>query len=371
LKTRGDIGWVGPVQGGRYLDLIAMSAKEMSKLPFEVHALGSPTPVMEQYLFDLLVDMIVTAKMNLPHSRPFHLFGAGHPFMFSLAIALGCDLFDSAAYSIFASEDRYLTEHGTIRLSKLEHLPCACPVCVKGTPADLATMPKEERECELTRHNLYVCFSEMRRIKQAIVEGRLWEHLEMRAHSHPALLQAVKHLGKYSEYIERHSPVTKRSGLFFFSSLGLARPEVVRYRKRLLERYCPPKNAKVLLLLPNLGPKRARKSRWYRKAVATVCEKLGIEKNKVHICVYAPPFGVIPKELEGVYPLSQYEYAYPPDCETVEYVAERVAEYIEAMKYKKTVILREDAAWQENAAEICGKICQKKGIPFETVTLGS
>ncbi len=112
MVTRNDLLWVGPVQGGQYLDLVAKSAKEMGKLPFQVHALGSPTPVMEQYKFDVLVDMIITAKMNLPPDRPLHLFGAGHPFMFSLAVALGCDLFDSAAYALFARQDRYLTESG-------------------------------------------------------------------------------------------------------------------------------------------------------------------------------------------------------------------------------------------------------------------
>ena len=89
MKSRDELAWVGPVQGGQYLDLVAKSAKAMGKLPFEIHALGSPTPVMEQYKFDVLVDMIATAKMNLPAERPLHLFGAGHPFMFALAVALG------------------------------------------------------------------------------------------------------------------------------------------------------------------------------------------------------------------------------------------------------------------------------------------
>jgi 7-cyano-7-deazaguanine tRNA-ribosyltransferase len=129
IKTRGDIAWVGPIQGGQYLDLVARSAKEMGKLPFQIYALGSPTPVMEQYLFDTLVDMVMTAKMNLPWERPLHLFGAGHPFMFALAVALGCDLFDSAAYAIYARENRYMTEYGTTKLQELEyfhaHAQCA------------------------------------------------------------------------------------------------------------------------------------------------------------------------------------------------------------------------------------------------------
>ncbi|MCJ7721411.1 tRNA guanosine(15) transglycosylase TgtA, partial [Candidatus Bathyarchaeota archaeon] len=249
MKSREDLAWVGPVQGGQYLDLVARSAREMGKLPFQIHALGSPTPVMEQYKFDVLVDMIFTAKMNLPPERPLHLFGAGHPFMFALAVALGCDLFDSAAYALFARQDRYLTDSGTTRLEQLQYFPCSCPACNKTDPDTVRALPREERHKLLAEHNLYVSFYELRRIKQAVTEGRLWEHMEMRAHGHPSLLQALKKVAKYSEYLEKQSPVTKKGGIFFFSSLGLARPEVLRYRQRLLDRYSPPPHAKVLLLL--------------------------------------------------------------------------------------------------------------------------
>jgi len=101
-----DILWVGPVQGGGYLDLVERSARIVGAMPFPIYALGSPTQVMERYLFTVLVDMIMAAKRNLPPDRPLHLFGAGHPMMFSLAVALGCDMFDSAAYAIYARKDR-------------------------------------------------------------------------------------------------------------------------------------------------------------------------------------------------------------------------------------------------------------------------
>jgi len=368
LKTRNDIAWVGPVQGGHYLDLVAASAQEMAKLPFEVYALGSPTPVMEQYLFDVLVDMVLTAKMHLPPSRPFHLFGAGHPFMFSLAVALGCDLFDSGAYSIFARGDRYLTEHGTVRLKKLEHLPCSCPVCAKKEPKDLREMPKGERENELTRHNLYICFAEMREIKQAIVEGRLWEHLEMRAHGHPALYQALRHLRRYGEYIEQHSPIAKRSGLFFFSSVGLARPEVIHHRKRLLERYSPLGGVKVLLLVPD-SDSRPFRSKRLKRAIAGAYERLAVEKDEAHVCIYAPPFGVIPTELVDVYPLGQYECAYPPDYETIEYMARQIADYIGAQKYARIVMFIQAGSWHEKASDLCRRICAEKGINIELLPL--
>ena len=360
LRSKKDILWVGPIQGGRYLDLIAKSAKEMNNLPFDIHALGSPTPVMEQYLFDLLVDMIITAKMNVSSSRPFHLFGAGHPFMFALAVALGCDLFDSAAYNIFAHDDRYLTAYGTIRLEELEYLPCSCPVCYKRDPKDFLDMPKNEREAELTRHNLHVCFAEIRRIKQAIVEGRLWEYLIMRSHGHPSLLQAAKKLKDYGEILERYSPVSKRSGLFFFSSVDLARPEIIRHRKRLSERYEQPEDAEVLILLPSLSPRLTVKKKKYKRIIAKLCEDLKINKDRIHVCFYVLPFGIVPQEISDIYPLSQYEFALPPDAETIEYVAQRIIEYIEKSRYKKIVMILEPGTWQERVSEICAEKVMKK-----------
>ncbi len=367
MKTRDDLVWVGPVQGGQYLDLVAKSAKEMGKLPFQVHALGSPTPVMEQYKFDTLVDMIVTAKMNLPPERPLHLFGAGHPFMFALAVALGCDLFDSAAYALFARQDRYLTDSGTARLAEMEYFPCSCPVCNKTDPETVRAIPKEERQKLLAEHNLHVSFCELRRIKQAITEGRLWEHMEMRAHGHPSLLQALKKLGKYSEYMEKQSPVTKRSGIFFFSSLGLARPEVVRYRRRLLDRYSPPPKAKILLLLPQTRKKPFHTSKEHATVMKQIQQTLDDAVDVVHVCTYAAPFGVIPTELDEVYPLSQNMIAYPFDAETVMYVAKQVANYIEKTGYERVILLRDPNVWMGKIVAACRRAYKKKQVPFITL----
>jgi 7-cyano-7-deazaguanine tRNA-ribosyltransferase len=364
MKTRSDIAWVGPVQGGQYLDLVAKSAKEMAKLPFQIHALGSPTPVMEQYKFDTLVDMIATAKMNLPSDRPLHLFGAGHPFMFALAVALGCDLFDSAAYALFARQDRYMTESGTTRLDEMEYFPCSCPACNNTDPETVKALPKEDRQRLLAEHNLHVSFCELRRIKEAVTEGRLWEHLEMRAHAHPALLQAAKKLVKYSEYIEKQSPITKRNGIFFFSSLGLARPEVVRYRKRLAGRYSPPPKAKILLLLPQTGAKPFHKSKEHETVGKDIRQSLGDKAELVHVCTYAAPFGVVPTELDDVYPLSQNEIASPFDAETVMYVAEQAANYIANTGYDHVILLQNPKVWGGKLAAACRRACKSRQVPF-------
>ncbi len=366
-KTRDDILWVGPVQGGRHLDLVANSAVEMGKLPFQVHALGSPTEVMENYRFDVLVDMILTAKMNLPIERPLHLFGAGHPMLFSLAVALGCDFFDSAAYALYARENRYMTENGTWRLSELDYFPCQCPKCAAEAPQEVMEKAPKEREAFLAEHNLYVCQAELRRIKQAIRDGRLWEHMEMRAHAHPALLTALKRLKTHRVFVERYSPTVKRSGFFFFGSVGLSRPEVSHYKHRLLERYCPPENARVLLLAPQTRKKPFHKTRQFN-GIKQVFQRLGNTfSSSIHVCFYAAPFGVVPLDLDEVYPLSQHETALPLDVETVDYVASQVSEYILRAHYKTVVLLHDPQQWGDSVKERCGKACLKNGVAFEVV----
>ncbi len=367
IKNRDDILWVGPVQGGRYLRLVARSAKQMGALPFQINALGSPTEVMERYRFDILVDMIMTAKMNLPVEKPLHLFGAGHPFMFALAVALGCDLFDSAAYALYAKESRYMTETGTYRLKEMEYFPCACPKCTHTTPKLVLELPLEAIRAFLAEHNLHACAAELKRIKQATKEGRLWEHLEMRSRGHPALLQAVKKIGKYSSYIERFDPATKSKGLFFFNSDGVARPEVVRFRKRLIERYSPPNETKTLLLAPQTQAKPFHKSKMIIKISKALSSKQTADSSMIHVCFYAAPFGLVPCELDEIYPLSQHETTIPIDSETIAYVVHQVNDYIERTNYTKIVLLEDSGNLGKAIVKSCKRVCTKKDIELACV----
>jgi len=218
------------IQGSTYLDLRKRAAKNIGK-DFELCAIGGIVKLMEDYRFADLVDIIATVKKNIPSNRVVHAFGLGHPISFSIAVALGCDLFDSAAYALYAQGGRYMTENGTKRLEELEYLPCSCPVCNKhGT--GLKELPEEKRIKELARHNLYVTNEELNRVKEAIREGSLWELLSIRTRAHPALLDGLRSMLKHKRWLAKFDPIRKRSA---FHSLGFEakhRTEVVNVRSR-------------------------------------------------------------------------------------------------------------------------------------------
>ena len=230
----------------------------------------------------------------------------------------------------------------------------------------LAKLPPKEREVFLSEHNLYVCAAEIRRIKQAIKDGRLWEHLQMRAHGHPSLLQALSRLKKYRDFIEKHDPAVKSSGLFFFDSTDLTRPELVRYEKRFAERYTPPK-AENLLLLPQTRAKPFHKSRNFAGLAKRIRQKHGQLAN-MHACFYAAPFGIVPIELDEVYPLSQHETSLPLDNETLSYVASQVAQYILSTSYRKVTFLDDPQNWGDIVLKAVKKACLKKKIKLQNIS---
>jgi 7-cyano-7-deazaguanine tRNA-ribosyltransferase len=359
LITRNDILWVGPVQGGTYLDLVSFSAKEMAKRDFSIYALGSPTPVMQQYRFDTLVDMIMAANSHLPPNKPLHLFGAGHPMMFAFAVALGCDIFDSASYALFARNGRYMTAQGTAKIEELEYFPCNCPACNKNTPEKVRGMLLMERERLLAAHNLHACFAELQTIKQAIMDGRLWELVEIRARSHPALQAAFQRMLKYSARLEADTPVRKRKGPFILTEQSLFRPEVVRHETRLLQRYAPPSKARKLILLPEEQTRSFRESPSPTEALERLQRIAG-----VHLCSYGLTYGIIPYELIDVYPLSQTETSLTPTAIAISFARRRIVDYVKKFGYSRCVIIGSEPWQKQIAARLKRRVMGKVKIRF-------
>jgi len=220
------------IQGSTYPDLRTYAARKLSEMNFEIHPIGAVVPLMESYRYRDLVDVVIASKVGLRPDRPVHLFGAGHPMIFALAVAMGVDLFDSASYALYAKDDRYLTPEGTKRLEELEYFPCSCPVCSRYTSQELREMPKEERTRLLALHNLWVIREELNRVKQAIKEGTLWELVDERARSHPKMFAAYKRLLEYGEYLEKNEPITKASAFFKVSEEAMSWPIVQRAKER-------------------------------------------------------------------------------------------------------------------------------------------
>ncbi len=298
----GNMMLAGPVQGSTHLDMREEAARRTYAMDFDIYPLGAVVPLMESYRYGDLVDVVTRCKMGLGPDAPVHLFGAGHPMMMALAVSLGCDLFDSAAYALYAKDGRYMTVDGTYHIGEMQHLPCSCPVCVSHTAKELAEMDNKSRTKLLAEHNLYVTFAELSLIKQSIIDGDLMELVERRCRSHPKMLSGLKHMMDYSSYIEKFDPATK-SAFFYLGSESARRPEVIRHN----------------LLLNHLSV----------KGKALISTRRGIDTvgfdSVYHVKM---PFGVFPDELNETYPIGQSEVISELECEGRDATLENIMGFI-------------------------------------------
>jgi len=282
-----EVLWAGPIQGGIFLDLIKKSSLEMKQKDFSVHPIGSVVPLLEKYDFENVIRILLTTKKYLPLNRPIHLFGAGHPIFFAIAVFLGVDIFDSAAYILYANKNRYITVYGTNYLENLNYLPCSCIVCREYSADELKKLDRETRIKLLATHNLIVSFEEIRRIKQAIVEGRLRELVLSRVMSHPSLARSLDLLFGLttSQFIEQYELISKPRALFISHPILSLQPLIQRYKKRLFDRFYS----------------------WNSNLVIAQNYQRIRSSGSFQVIKISPIFGIIPDELRGVYPLVQHE----------------------------------------------------------------
>ncbi len=340
LRSHSNILLTGPIQGSTFLDLRMKCASSAQEIGFDLYAIGGVVPLMEAYRFSELVDIIMAIKQKLPPSAPIHLFGAGHPMMLGLAVALGCDLFDSAAYALYAKDGRYLTSYGTYKLDDLTYLPCTCEVCSKYTVSELKHL--ENKVQLIAEHNLHVTFAELKRVKQAIKEQTLWELIAARCRVHPTLLDGFKKALKYVDLIEKFNPAVKRA--FFYTGPESANsPEVVRYRHRLLQLK-------------------------FEGSILITTKKVALEKQFDNIFYLKAPFGPYPVELGETYPIGQAEVVNSFDLEALEAALENVLRFVEANASRNAITFIYDKKWEHG---LINKIARfAKTIRFEDINRG-
>ncbi len=227
----------GPVQGSIYMDLREKSAKLMNSLDLEYYPVGGVVPLLESYRYSTVSEIIVNSRLNIDFSKPMHLFGAGHPMFFSIAILLGIDFFDSSSYIKYARDLRMIFPDGTRYLKDMEYFPYTSPYIEKYSPRDIMEMERRDSVGIIARHNLYMAVDEIRRIKSFIREESLWEYVEERSRSHPALYQALKTVGKYSDLLEEHEPLYRNHPLFYTGNETLDRPIFSLMKKRFYNNY--------------------------------------------------------------------------------------------------------------------------------------
>ncbi len=158
---------------------------------------------------------------------------------------------------------------------------------------------------ELERANQGMMQEELELVKAFLVKDRLRELVDQRACSSPSNVVALRSFdSKCWENTEEYVPVI---GTRFACNTpqSLFRPDVVRHRTRVLQRYRAPAHKRILVLLPCSAKKPYFTSRSHRRFIEAI--RSGDHFSLVHEVIVTSPLGLVPRELETFYPAAHYD----------------------------------------------------------------
>ncbi len=275
----------------------------------------------------------------------------------ALMFYMGVDVIDDTNAVVKGCQGIYLMEDGGVRASELDELPCNCRVCDSLSIDVLKQKNNKERASLIAKHNTLVLDKEVKKARACIRAGNLREYVEMRVRSSPFLTAVLRILDSEEEaYFERRTPVARNCSMMANTMESLKRTEVKRFASRVLERYEPP-TRKILLILPCSARKPYSTSPSHTRFIDAIAGYRG----QIHELILTSPLGVVPRELEAVYPAAFYDIPVTGywDAEEREWVSSCLRAYIERkMKNYDVVVAHLSGAYRE----ICASVAEDLGI---------
>ncbi|MGA8542187.1 MAG: DUF5591 domain-containing protein [Thermoplasmata archaeon] len=222
-------------------------------------------------------------RVALPHRVP-------------LLVYLGVDLVDTTEGLFAATRGEYLDPvFGPFdRAAAIAETLCACPACASGGTGDLAV------------HTVHAYRRALIETRAAARADRLRELVEARLPAEPALAEMLRYADHdLGSLLDERTPVTRTGSHDYVILESQRRPEMARFRRRLLERYRPPASKTVLLLVPCSRTKPYRHSRSHRR-FASAWEGMRATE-RLHVVSVSSPIGLVPRELEDLPPARHYD----------------------------------------------------------------
>jgi archaeosine synthase len=239
----------------------------------------------------LFIDTFARIREAVGYQAALYLPGVALPNNVALLAYLGVDLVDSARVAFLSGQGWFMTTDGAWPDSEMPKEFCPCTACAsKGN---------------LYEHNIMAMHAEMQRANSRLTNGTIREFVEYRVKTSPKLVEMLRHLDMHHfDYQEKRFPIVS-SNFTATTRLALGRPDIARFRQRIVERYRKPPTPDILILLPCSAKKPYSSSKshgFFADAIAS-----SGAAPRVHEVIVTSPLGLVPRELELFYPAQNYD----------------------------------------------------------------
>ncbi len=302
------------------------------------------------------VRRIIDARNSIPPDVALWVPAIATAENAALLFYLGVDVIDDTNAVIKGYRGIYQVEEGEVRLNDLDDLPCNCSVCSSSSIDELRGENNKDRALLIARHNMLLLDKEVKKAKERIRAGNFREYVEMKVRTSTFSTAVLRILNLDADaYFELRTPVARNQCMEANTMESLKRIEVKRFANRVLERYEPPAR-KILLILPCSARKPYSTSPSHAKFIEAIADYRGY----IHELILTSPLGVVPRELEVVYPAAFYDIPVTGywDAEEREWVSSCLRAYLERnLRKYELIVAHLSGAYKEICSSVVGDLC--------------
>ncbi|MCM1987401.1 archaeosine synthase subunit alpha [Methanococcoides seepicolus] len=309
------------------------------------------------------LERLIDLKDSVAPDTAIYLPNLCTPINVAMLVYLGIDIVDDTKAIIAGYNDIYMTTAGKHFLDSMTELPCRCEACAPITLEELRAMPKADRAELISRHNRNMLEAEIVLARERIRSGNLREYIEGQCRTEPWLAALLRLSDTQYDYMEKQTPIARSNQMLATTSESMTRPEVVRFAKRIQERYTPPES-EILVLFPCSAKKPYSISNSHNKFI----KSLGKYRKFVHEVILTSPLGIVPRELEMTYPAAHYDTVVTGywDAEEIKWVSACLRDYLSKHSYSH-VVAHVEGAYRE----ICEIVSEQLSIDFIYTSAGN
>ncbi len=263
--------------------------------------------------FREILSILFTIRHNVPSNFLWIVGGVIFPQDYAMAVYLGFDFID-LRYTILAGmRGLYITPESRFWLRELHAPLCWCDAC-EYLRQEMKKAPITGKESphlhpSLVQHNIVISITEMAKIHQELYMRTFRTSLEAQIHVSPyltSLLRVLDH--EYESEITRRYPLLSNHSVICIGSESYTRPEVITFLQRITTHITPAKPYAAVIIFPCAAKKPYSDSKSHQLFQRTLRRNLSPDLyEQIHQIIITSPLGVIPRELERIFPAAHYD----------------------------------------------------------------
>ncbi len=293
--------------------------------PVAVHAKASVTTGSGVYLFanwnncltdsKRFLEIYETLYRKISPDAARYAPASALPSNAAMLIYCGFDLFDYTAVDLATVQVKFCTPEGEFNAEWMDKGVCCCEGC---------------KSHNLKLHNRLALKREIAVARTWIKRGQLRELVETRCRLHAPQVELLRRIDRSAAF-DDVLPVVRSSQFLANAGESIHRREITLFEERLISRYIPPRSD-ICVLLPCASRKPYSLSRSHQMFVRVV-------NGRAHEVIITSPLGIVPRELELVYPAGHYDVPVTGfwDAEEQRILVERVSAYFAKHHYDRII----------------------------------